>query len=97
GAAVLLWTIARHFQYDAFAAVALVAFMALDAKTIDFTTNGMETGFLLLFLAYTLWVMFVCERRRGLHLGLAWGALMWTRPDSFLYIGLLSAGVFFFN
>ena len=97
GAAVLLWMLARRFRYGGVAAAALVAFMALDAKTIDFTTNGMETGFLLLFVAYTLWVMFVAERRRGLHLGLAWGALMWTRPDSFLYIGLLSAGVFFFN
>jgi hypothetical protein len=97
GAAVLLWTVARRLQYGTFAAVALVAFMALDAKTVDFTTNGMETGFLLLFIAYALWAMLVCRERRWLHLGLAWGTLMWTRPDSFLYIGLLSAGVFFFN
>ncbi len=94
---MLLWTVARRFQYGRFAAVALVAFLALDAKTIDFTTNGMETGFLLLFVAYTLWAMLVCRERQWLHLGLAWGALMWTRPDSFLYIGLLSAGLFFFN
>jgi len=97
GAAVLLWTLARRFQYGAWAATALVAFMVLDAKSIDFTTNGMETGFLLLFIAYTLWAMFVGAGRSWLQLGLAWGALMWTRPDSFLYIGLLSAGVFFFN
>jgi hypothetical protein len=97
GAAVLLWAVARRFQYGTFAAAALVAFMVFDAKSIDFTTNGMETGFLLLFIAYTLWAMFACTGRRWLHLGLAWGALMWTRPDSFLYIGLLSAGVFFFN
>ena len=97
GAAVLLWTVARRFQYGMFAATVLVAFMVLDAKTIDFTTNGMETGFLLLFIAYTLWAMLACRGRRWLHLGLAWGALMWTRPDGFLYIGLLSAGMFFFN
>ena len=97
GAAVLLWTLARRFQYGAWAVTALVAGMVLDAKSIDFTTNGMETGFLLLFIACTLWAMFGCTGRRWLQLGLAWGALMWTRPDSFLYIGLLSAGVFFFN
>ena len=97
GAAVLVWTVARRFQYGRFAAAALVAFVVLDGKGIDFSVNGMETGFLLLFLAYTLWAMFACTGRQWLHLGLAWGALMWTRPDSFLYVGLLSAGVFFFN
>ncbi len=97
GAAVLVWAVARRFQYGRFAAAALVAFVVLDGKGIDFSVNGMETGFLLLFLAYTLWAMFACTGRQWLHLGLAWGALMWTRPDSFLYVGLLSAGVFFFN
>jgi hypothetical protein len=97
GAAVLVWAVARRFQYGRFAAAALVAFVILDGKGIDFSVNGMETGFLLLFLAYTLWAMFACTGRQWLHLGLAWGALMWTRPDSFLYIGLLSAGVFLFN
>ena len=97
GAAVLLLLVARRLGYGAFATMALLAFVALDPKSIDFSTNGMETGFLLLFIAYALWAMLACAGRRWLHLGLAWGALMWTRPDSFLYIGLLSAGVFFFN
>ncbi|HEY4248778.1 MAG TPA: hypothetical protein VGM64_18290 [Lacunisphaera sp.] len=97
GAAVLLYAIARRFRYAAWATVAVVGFMALDAKSIDFTGNGMETGFLLLFLAYTLWAMFGAPRRRWLHLGLAWGGLMWTRPDGFLYIAFLSAAAFFFN
>lgn len=97
GAAVFLYDIARRFRYAAWATVAAVALMALDAKSIDFTGNGMETGFLLLFLAYTLWAMFGLPRRRWLHLGLAWGGLMWTRPDGFLYIAFLSAAAFFFN
>ncbi len=97
GAAVLLAALARRLGYAGFATAALVAIVVLDPKSIDFSTNGMETGFLLLFIAYTLWAMFVCPGRRWLHLGLAWGALMWTRPDSFLYIGLLAAPAFFFN
>ncbi len=97
GAALLILIVARRHQYGTLAAAVLVAMVALDAKSIDFTTNGMETGFLLLFIAYALWAMLACERRRWLHLGLAWGGLMWTRPDGFLYVGLLSAGVFFFN
>ena len=97
GAALLIYLIARRFTYGGFATVALVAFVILDAKSIDFSVNGMETGFLLLFIAYTLWAMLADSGRRWLHLGLAWSGLMWTRPDSFLYIGLLSAGLFFFN
>ncbi len=97
GAAALLWAIARRFAYGRCAAVVLVALVVLDAKTLDFTINGMETGFLLLFIAYTLWAMLACSGRRWMHLGLAWGGLMWTRPDGFLYIGLLSVGVFLFN
>jgi len=97
GAALLIYRIASYFAYATWAAVALVGFMLLDAKSIDFTVNGMETGFLLWFIAYALWAMLACRDRRWLHLGLAWSGLMWTRPDSFLYIGLLAAGVFFFN
>lgn len=97
GAALFLLALARRYQYGFLAGSALVLFAVLDAKSIDFTINGMETGFLLLFIAYALWAMFGEVRRRWLHLGLAWGALMWTRPDSFLYIGLLAAGVFLFN
>lgn len=97
GAVVLVFSVARQLAYGWWAGVALIGFAALDAKTLDFTINGMETGFLLLFIAYAWWAMFAGGERRWRHLGLAWAGLMWTRPDSFLYIGLLSAGVFLFN
>lgn len=97
GSAVLLLAVARRYNYSALAAAMLALFVMLDGKSIDFSINGMETGLLLLFIAYTLWAMFAAQQRRWVHLGLAWGALMWTRPDSFLYIALLAAGVFFFN
>jgi hypothetical protein len=41
--------------------------------------------------------MFTPGPRRWLHLGLAWGGLMWTRPDGFVTIAALSAGVWLFN
>lgn len=97
GAAVLAYSAARRFQYGSLALTALVAWVVLDAKSLDFTINGMETGFLLLFIAYAVWALFACRRYRWQHLGVAWAGLMWTRPDSFLYVALLAAGVFFFN
>lgn len=97
GAVLLVLAVARRFDYGAPATVLLAAFLALDGKSLDFTTNGMETGFLLLFVAYALWAMLAAPGRRWLHLGVAWGGIMWTRPDGFLYIGLLAAGMFLFN
>jgi hypothetical protein len=97
GAIVFLYAVAQRFRYGVLGAGAVVGLAALDAKSIDFTGNGMETGFLLLFLAYALWAMFGGPRQRWFHLGLAWGGLMWTRPDGFLYIAFLSVAAFVFN
>lgn len=97
GAAVLVHAVARHQGHGRGPTVAVLAFVILDAKSLDFTINGMETGILLFFIGYTWWAMFGGGRWRGWHLGLAWAGLMWTRPDSFLYVGLLAGGVFLFN
>ncbi len=97
GAGVLLHRTARKEGAAAPVAAAFVLFLATDAKTIDFTINGMETGFLMLFLAWVFYALVVRPERTWLHLGLAWGGLMWTRPDSFIYIAALSAGVWLFN
>jgi hypothetical protein len=97
GAAAFLAGLARKLNHGAVAAFFLVAWLALDAKTLDFTINGMETGFMILFLAYALWAHLAPGPRQWRHLGAAWAGLMWTRPDSFIYIGLLAAGLWVFN
>ena len=97
GALALLAAMGRRFAYPLVAALLLVGALAFDVKSVDFTINGMETGFMLLFLAYTLWAIFTPGPRRYLHLGAAWAGLMWTRPDSFIYVGLIGGGVLLFN
>ncbi|MDI1334703.1 MAG: hypothetical protein PSU94_00840 [Lacunisphaera sp.] len=97
GGAVLLLALARRLAYPLAAVAFLAVFVATDAKTLDFTINGMETAFMLLFLAYALWAHYAPGPRQWLHLGGAWAGLMWTRPDSFIYIGLVGAGVWLFN
>lgn len=74
-----------------------VAWLLTDAKVLDFTINGMETAFMLLFLAYTVWAHLLDSPRRWLHLGGAWAGLMWSRPDSFIYVALLAAGFWLFH
>lgn len=98
GAAAFLFATLRHKHGRWLAAAAGVAWLCLDAKSVDFSINGMETAFMLLFLSYMLWALFTVTPERGwLHLGVAWGGLMWTRPDSFIYIGLVAVAAWLFN
>ncbi len=96
-AAVLLLRLARLMSLRLLVTVFLIGMVALDAKTIDFTINGMETGLMLLFLCLTLNALIEPGRHPAIKLGLAWAGLMWTRPDSFIYIGGLGLGFVLFN
>lgn len=97
GAVVLLVSLAKRQSYPALAVFFLAALVVTDAKILDFSINGMETAFMMLFIAYAVWAHLTPGPRQATHLGAAWGGLMWTRPDSFLYIGLLGLGVWLFN
>ncbi len=97
GAALLLLRFARGQGYGVPALAVLVGLLLTDAKTVDFSINGMETAWMMLFLAYTVWAAYSGRPDAWKHLGVAWAGLMWTRPDSFIYIAALSAGVWLFN
>ena len=96
-AVTLLFTTTLRLRYPIFVSIVLVALLVTDSKSVDFSINGMETAFLLLGFAYAYWAMFAAHTRSWLHLGVAWGCLMWTRPDGFIYIGLFTGAVFLFN
>ncbi len=61
----------------------------LDAKAVAFSANGMESGFLLLFLGGTVWSWARGADRHWLALGACCAGLMWTRPDACVYIAAL--------
>jgi hypothetical protein len=96
-AAALLLAFARHRRYGALATFVLLGLFATDAKSVDFSINGMETAWMLLFLIYAMWAGLTRGRDAWKHLGLAWAGLMWTRPDSFVYVAALAAGIWLFN
>lgn len=88
GAAVVgLGSFALRQRYGRIGVAVLLGLFMTDAKSVDFSINGMETAWMLLFLAW----MLEAAGRDGVgawrRLGLAWAGLMWTRPDSFVYIG----------
>jgi len=65
----------------------LIGVYGVESKIVDFTTNGMETGILLLFLAWMIDACLTQPPRQTLQIGLAWVGLRWSRPDSFISTG----------
>jgi|CZKI01.1.fsa_nt_gi hypothetical protein len=94
GTGVILWRLSRHCQWPAAAAAACVGLFAFDAKTIDFTANGMETPYLLFFLGWQAYL--VISGGGTLWLGVAWAGMMWTRPDAFIQIAAFYGAVLLF-
>ena len=80
----------RESETNAGAAGAPLLFAALfylfDVKAVMFSMNGMETAFMLLFLSWSVLTMLRGIKTHWLQAGIAWGGLMWTRPDSCVYI-----------
>ncbi|HEV2695946.1 MAG TPA: hypothetical protein VG347_23870 [Verrucomicrobiae bacterium] len=96
GALFLLFQTLRVLWLRDFSIWLTLALIGLDAKILDFSINGMETGLLLFFLALTIHGIFVAGPRQVLRLGGGWAGLMWSRPDSCVYIAVLGAGSLFF-
>jgi hypothetical protein len=94
GCGAILWKVSRHFRWPAAATIACVGLFAFDAKTIDFTASGMETPFLLIFMAWQARIVF--EGGSTGWLGVAWAGMMMSRPDAFIQISAFYAGVVIF-
>jgi len=90
----ILWGMARRCQWPAAAALACLGLFAFDAKTIDFTANGMETPYLLVFMAWQAYLLVTGGGARWL--GAAWAGMMLSRPDAFIQIAACLAAVLAF-
>jgi hypothetical protein len=96
-AAVMMFRMAQQWQMNFTASALMIGLFAIDAKIIDFSINGQETAMMMVFLVATIYILSLPTQRAYLKLGLVWGGLMWTRPDSFIYIGALALGYLLFN
>ncbi len=67
----------------------LAAAFVLDIKAVMFSMNGMETALVLFFLAWSLNGLLDDGRTGWLLSGLAWGGMMWARPDGCVYIAAM--------
>lgn len=65
------------------------ALVLLEIKIVAFAYNGQEAAFMLGFFALAWVAAFQGVSRSWLLAGLAWAGLMYTRPDSPVYIAIL--------
>lgn len=96
GAVWLLVRVGQKWQIPLPLALLAGVWLALDGKTLDFSINGMESAFLVLFLTYALWAH-LGGSVAWKHQGAAWAGLMWTRPDCFIHIAVMGLAVLLFG
>jgi len=70
---------------------------AFEIKTVMFTTNGQEAGFMMLFLLPSIVIAFNGFKDNWLLSGLCWAGLIYTRPDAPVYMLLLSLSAIVFG
>ena len=97
GTAGILLSIVSHRKLGALGGSFLLGMFLIDSKTLNFATNGMETGLLVLFVALVIYELVTPAVPRTLVLGSAWAGLMWTRPDGFIYILALGGAFWVFS
>ena len=97
GGGLLLLDAARRAGLAPAARLFLGAAYLVEAKTLTFCTSGMETAFVVLFLALGLRSLVMGVGRDPSAMGLAWAGLQWTRPDGFVLAGALGVGALLFS
>ena len=96
-AAWLVWRRADTLRLGGIGRGLLFGLLLADAKLTDFSINGMETA-LLVFFTLLLWSELEApDGPRATRLAIAFGGLMWTRPDAFILAGAITLPHFIFS
>ncbi|HEY4246283.1 MAG TPA: hypothetical protein VGM64_05465 [Lacunisphaera sp.] len=91
-----LWLTTREFLRNNLAtwsSATACALWAFDPKIVDFSINGMESAFLIVFVVLTWRALLHGANLWPTALGFA--GLQWTRPDGFVFSGALVAAWLF--
>lgn len=90
GGFFLLREIQRKNPDNLIVPVFFILFFAFQTKTVMFTTNGQEAGFMMLFLLPSIVFAFYGFKDNWRWAGICWAGLLYTRPDGAVYILLLA-------
>lgn len=93
GGLIFLREIQRQYSQNLLIPLFFTLFFAFQIKTIMFTTNGQEAGFMMLFLLPTIILAYNGFERNWKWLGLCWAGLIYTRPDGVAYILITTVAV----
>src|SRR5690606_9645317 len=77
-----IWRLFRTDGKTAIGGVVFLSFFLFDVKTIAYSVNGMETAFMIFFLALALMGLRQLPTGSWLTWSIACAGLAWTRPDS---------------
>ena len=97
GAVAAVWSTGRALGWSRWSCAFAAGLLMTDAKSVSFSVNGMETAFMLLFLALAIRRLVAAPGDGGWRLGCCWAGLMWTRPDSFVFFGSIALGWWLFS
>ena len=97
GAAVLFYQIAQAQSLCRMATFTWIGLFATLPGIVDFSINGQEIGLMMFFLALALHSLMVPAGNVRWRMAAAWTGLMWTRPDSPVYIAAIAAAFLLFN
>jgi hypothetical protein len=96
GGLLTLRLMCRDRGTDRFSALFFLLLYTTEAKTVAFTMNGQECGFMVGFLSLAFAASYSGLARFWWIAGLAWAGLLYTRPDSPVYIAAVAlAGLLF--
>ncbi len=97
GAYFVMRTMEKLFKDSHIPALFVGLMYVLECKAVMYSVNGMETGIMLFFMAWTIYLTYDNIARNYIHIGVAWAGLMWTRPDSCIYIAVIMTVHFIFG
>ncbi len=90
GGLLVLKCLRRAGLTNPFLLAAFTILYAFESKAVAFSVNGMETGFMLLFMGWGIYLLRRDHPAAWLARGVCWAGLMWTRPDGFVPIAALA-------
>jgi len=94
---IFLLKIARGLDLQRYPTLLLLGLFSTNILIIDFSINGMETAFMMLFLSWYLYLLLVRPKNLVGQLALVFSGLMYTRPDGFIYGGAIAVGFLIFQ
>jgi len=89
GGGVFFREIQKQYPHNAITPLFFALLFSFQIKTIMFTTNGQEAGFMMLFLLPSIIFAFNGYLSNWKWAGVCWAGLIYTRPDGVVYIFLL--------